>query len=116
MLRVIELFDKIEGPFTDRKRSLLFPTLHPCGYHDTEGVRHTRENDMPTHRAPMNKQHEKSDVDLEAVHVCRGCGAEYQYSEVPENVTITGIVECTMCGYAGILNVEIRPKARSQMP
>ena len=55
-------------------------------------------------------EEEKTKVRLEVVHVCERCGTEYRYSQVPEDVTVTGIVECRKCGNAGPLRVEIRAK------
>ena len=59
---------------------------------------------------PMDNQDKTVDLQLEVIHVCERCGAEYKYSQVPEDVTITGIVECTNCGYASPLHVTIRAK------
>ena len=56
----------------------------------------------------MNDEDIKADLQPEIVHVCERCGAKYKYDEVSEDVTFTGIVECTRCGYAGPLHVTIQ--------
>ena len=45
---------------------------------------------------------------LEIVHVCERCGTALTYSQVPEDVTVTGIVDCRVCGHVGRLHVEVR--------
>ena len=42
------------------------------------------------------------------VHVCEMCGAAFTYSQVPEDVTVTGVIECSACAHVGRLNVEVR--------
>ena len=47
-------------------------------------------------------------VPLELIHVCEKCRAPLTYAQVPEDVTVTGIVECPVCGHVGRLFVEVR--------
>ena len=47
------------------------------------------------------------------VHVYEMCGAAFTYSQVPEDVTVTGVIECSVCGHVGRLNVEVREMTES---
>ena len=49
-------------------------------------------------------------LQLEVMHICEKCSAEYKYAQVPEDVTVTGIIECAKCGYAGPLHVIIQAR------
>ncbi len=56
----------------------------------------------------MSHESERKNTKLQVVHVCEACGAELSYSQVGEDVTVTGTVLCSKCGHLGPLRVEIR--------
>ena len=56
----------------------------------------------------MTDKTRDSEGSLEVVHVCEQCGTALTYSQVPEDVTVTGIIECPVCRHVGPLHVEIR--------
>ncbi len=56
----------------------------------------------------MDKKSTDSFDKLRVVHVCERCGAAVGYSQVSEDVVVTGIVVCEYCGYAGPLRVKIK--------
>ena len=45
---------------------------------------------------------------LRVIHVCKACGEEYSYLQVPDDVTVSGVVVCSKCGFAGPLNVAVK--------
>ncbi len=56
----------------------------------------------------MSNEPNTAESSLEIVHMCEKCGTAFTYSQVPEDVTITGIIECPVCGHVGRLNVKVR--------
>ncbi len=56
----------------------------------------------------MSNEADTAESSFEIVHICEKCGAAFTYSQVAEDVTVTGIIECPVCGHVGGLHVEVR--------
>lgn len=49
---------------------------------------------------------------LSAVHVCEECGAVSAPNELSDDVSVTGVVQCRICGHIGPLDIQIISSAR----
>jgi DNA-directed RNA polymerase subunit RPC12/RpoP len=53
---------------------------------------------------------------IEAVHVCRACGAAIEREDVNSESLISGLIACPHCGQESHLNLEIRGPADKRPP
>jgi predicted RNA-binding Zn-ribbon protein involved in translation (DUF1610 family) len=59
---------------------------------------------------------EGAEEQLIAVHVCKSCGAATERSAVYAERTISGLINCPVCGYKGDLNLNIQSISKKCPP